>query len=116
MRRCHPERSAGSPRRSLVASLLGMTRSLKTMLRRRITAVLHRSHVTPDRTLDVLRALHEVLHEARLATERHRRRHVEDVLQHQDLAVDVGACADADDRRARLARDALAQRGGNALE
>src|SRR5690349_22882236 len=61
------------------------TSSMEFVLRPRITFVLHCLDVTLERVEIRRGAVHEVLHEARLAT----RGDVEHVVQHEDLAIRV---------------------------
>src|SRR5258706_587426 len=70
----------------------------ETVFRRRITARTHGLHVARDRRAAVGRAGHEIAHEARLAP----RGDVEDVVQHEDLAVGVGTGAAEDRKSTRL--------------
>src|SRR5207248_2375082 len=63
--------------------------ALKAVFGGGVFAALHGAHVVLQRLEVVVRALHEIPHEARLASGRD----VEDVVGDQDLAVGVGAGA-----------------------
>src|ERR1700733_8612906 len=66
----------------------------KAVFRRRILAGFDRLYVALDRSLRRINTGHEIAHETRLAA----RRDIQDIVQHQYLAVGVGAGADADHR------------------
>ena len=62
------------------------------MLRRGKTPVLHRRHIGLHRLVYRTRALHEILHEARLAAGED----ADHVVQHQHLTIAASARANAD--------------------
>src|SRR5262245_38093674 len=80
------------PRRLRRSETVWRTSTSEAVLGTRERLRLHRLHVGLDRGLERGRAGHEVLHEARLAA----RIEVEDVVEHEHLAGDVQARADAD--------------------
>src|SRR5262249_42607711 len=84
----------------------------EAVLRRRVAAVFHGPHVALDRLQWTAGAVHEVADEARLAAGGD----IENVVEHQDLAVDVGPRADPDPPHLELARDHGAELGRNAFE
>src|SRR2546421_11820418 len=84
----------------------------KTMLGRRVLALLHGLDVVLQRLQVVAGAVHEVADEARLAAGRD----VEDVVADQNLPVGAGPRADADDGYVQLGRDGFAEHGRDALE
>src|SRR5688500_18977373 len=88
------------------------TSSMEFVLRRGIGLLFHGLDVTLQRVEIRTGAVHEILHEARLAAGGD----VEDVVQHQDLAVGVRAGADADHRHLERRGDALAELRRNAFE
>src|SRR5215468_8545188 len=86
--------------------------SLEAVLAGGVFARLHRAHVALDRIEVVARSFHEVTHETGLAAGGD----VQHVVGDEDLAVGVGACADADHGHVELRGDRLAERRGDALE
>src|SRR5688572_27015444 len=77
---------------------------MEFMFRPRVGLALHGLDVLLQGVEIRTGAVHEILHEARLAA----RGDVEHVVQHQDLAVGVGPGADADHRHFERLGDALA--------
>src|SRR5215831_14554186 len=98
--------------RSRTSAIVVTVSMSEAVLGRRILALLDGTHVALERIEVVVRALHEVAHEAGLAPGSD----VEHVVGDQDLAVAVRACADADDRDAEVRGDLRAERRRNALE
>nr|GEU28121.1 hypothetical protein [Tanacetum cinerariifolium] len=76
------------------------------VLQRREAAVLDCLHVRADGRVDAGLAVHEVLHEARLAA----RENAQQIVHHQHLARAIGAGADANGRHGQQLRHFLAQR------
>src|SRR5579863_9300089 len=97
---------------SILTGRAGGAAASEAVLGGGIFALLHGAHVTLERLEVVPRALHEVAHEAGLAAGGD----VQHVIGHEDLAVRVRACADADHRHVELRGDGLAEGCRDALE
>src|ERR1700687_1689026 len=84
----------------------------KAVFRRRILAGFDGLHVARDRGLWRIAAGHEIAHETRFSA----RSDIQNIVQHQYLAVGVGPGADADHRHLESLGNAAAERGRNALQ